>query len=123
MPTILDLLYLPIPAELQGRSLLPFVSKKQRFILQPVFCETTIGGYQSTKEMEYIKLRCIRTNKWKLIYTKDINNDIYELYNLKKDPKEEINIVKQYPDVANDLKNKLFHWIETYTIENNNSIK
>ncbi len=124
MPTILNILNFPIPENLQGNSLLPLLIKgKTTDNLQSVFCETILGGYQSTKEMEKIKLRCIRTNKWKLIYTNDINNDIYELYNLKKDPKEKNNIVKKYPDIANDLKNKLFHWIKTYTIENGNSIR
>ncbi len=121
MPTILDLLSIPIPGGLQGRSLLPLILDKPNDKLQPaspnieqetIFCETILGGYQSTKEMEQIKPRCIRTKEWKLIYTNGLNGDKYELYDLKNDPKEEKNVVEKYPDVAKELKEKLFRWIE-----------
>lgn len=122
MPTILDMLGLPIPKELQGNSLLPLMKGKSPDNPRSVFCETILGGYQSTKETEEIKLRCIRTKKWKLIYTTNLNSANYELYNLKKDPKEEKNIVEKYPDVAKELKEKLFLWIETTTQKGNASI-
>ncbi|MDO8142623.1 MAG: sulfatase [Candidatus Brocadiales bacterium] len=122
MPTILDMLGLPIPEGLHGYSLLPFIRGKPMNNLRPVFCETILGGFQSTKEMEEIKLRCVRTKEWKLIYTntpghdlnsEGVNNGKYELYNLSNDPKEERNITENHPDVVKDLKKNLFQWIET----------
>lgn len=123
MPTILNILGIPIPEGLQGNSLLPLIKGIFPNNSQSVFCETTLGGYQSTKETEEIKLRCIRTKKWKFIYTKWLDSDTCELYNLKKDTKEEINVFRKYPDVANELKAKLFQWIETTAQEGNVSIK
>ena len=85
MPTILDMLGLPIPEGLHGYSLLPLMREKSvdnlklkpgRFEQGVVFCETILGGYQSTKEMEEIKLRCIRTKEWKLIYTNTPGHDL-----------------------------------------------
>jgi arylsulfatase A-like enzyme len=141
MPTILDILGLPVPEGLQGVSLLPLIEGKPIdnsrtvpvcFERGMVFCETNLGGYQSTKEMEEIKLRCIRTKDWKLIYRCTplhglnggrLNNEIYELYNLKTDPGEERNIVERNPDVAKELKKKLFQWIETVTSLGNVSLR
>lgn len=36
------------------------------------------------------------------------NVDTYELYDLKNDPGEKNNVAKKYPDIALDLKEKLF---------------
>ncbi|MFN3533354.1 MAG: sulfatase [Candidatus Brocadia sp.] len=130
MPTILDMLGLPVPEGLQGSSLLPLMHGKTLCDSQPaqrnfgkekVFCETILGGYQSTKEMEKIKLRCIRTKDYKLIYTnipshalsrEGSNSETYELYDLKRDPKEEKNIAEKRPDIVKELQKELFQWIE-----------
>ena len=124
MPTILDMLGLPPSEGLQGYSLLPSIQGKPVNNSRPVFCETILGGFQSTKEMEDIRLRCVRTNEWKLIYTNTPASNVssgglddgkYELYNLSNDPKEEKNIFENHPEVAKELKKKLFQWIETTT--------
>jgi len=132
MPTILDMLGLPPSEGLQGYSLLPSIQDKSANNLRPVFCETILGGYQSTKEMEEIRLRCIRTKEWKLIYTNTPTRNVnsgglddgkYELYNLSSAPKEERNIFENHPEVAKELKKKLFQWIETTTSKRESSVK
>ena len=124
MPTILDLLGLSIPGGLQGNSLLSLMKdnavRDSRSVpaqggRKMVFCETILGGFQSTKEMEEIRLRCVRTNEWKLIYTNaspdGLSGDRYELYDLKNDSKEAKNVIERYPAVAGELRQKLFQWI------------
>ena len=132
MPTILDMLGLPLPEGLQGYSLLSSIEGKPANNLRPVFCETILGGYQSTKEIEEIRLRCVRTKEWKLIYTTTsarnvssggLDNGKYELYNLSNDPKEERNIFENRPEVAKELKKKLFQWVETTTNTESGSVK
>src|SRR3990167_1963220 len=132
MPTILDMLGLPLPEGLQGCSLVSSIQGKPTHNLRPVFCETILGGYQSTKETEGIKLRCVRTKEWKLIYTNTPTRNVssgalddgkYELYNLSNDPKEERNIFENHPDVARELKKKLFQWVETTTPKESGSVK
>ena len=71
----------------------------------------------------------VRTREWKLIYreSKPILEKIgwrrflsgdtspipeYELYNLKDDPQETVNVIQKYPAVADSLKRKLFAWKE-----------
>ncbi|HHT9113246.1 MAG TPA: sulfatase family protein [Candidatus Wunengus sp. YC65] len=124
MPTILDMLGIPPSEGLQGYSLLPSIQGKPANNSRPVFCETILGGFQSTKEMEDIRLRCVRTKEWKLIYTNTPTSNVssgglgdgkYELYNLRNDLKEEESIFKNHPEVARELKKKLFQWIETTT--------
>ena len=121
MPTTLDLLDLPTPTGMQGRSLLPLIqdasndktcSSIVNFEQRTIFCETILGGFQSTKELEQTKLRCVRTKEWKLIYTNGLNGDKYELYDLRNDPKEEKNVVEKNPEIVKELKEKLFRWIE-----------
>src|SRR3990172_3649507 len=130
MPTILDMLGIPPSEGLQGYSLLSSIEGKAENNSRPVFCETILGGFQSTKEMEDIRLRCIRTNEWKLIYTSmpvsnvgsgGLGDGKYELYNLNNDPKEERNIFENHPEVAKELKKKLFQWIETTTSKESSS--
>lgn len=133
MPTILDILGLTVPEELQGNSLLPLIQDKAsynskltpgRFKRETIFCETILGGYQSTKEMEKTKLRCIRTHNYKLIYKNCALNDLpndsqqsdtYELYDLRTDPKEVKNIGEKNPEIGKELKKELFQWIKETT--------
>ncbi|MBI2470894.1 MAG: sulfatase [Planctomycetes bacterium] len=124
MPTILDMLDLPIPEGLHGRSLLKTIQGKLTNDSRPVFCETILGGFQSTQEMEEVRLRCVRTKEWKLIYTNTMGSDLnnkgtndgkYELYDMSDDTKEERNVYDNHPDIVKELKKKLFQWIETTT--------
>jgi len=57
------------------------------------------------------KHRMIRTPTYKLIYMPTCSGIIYELYDLKNDPRERKNIFQKYPQVANELRRKLFQWI------------
>ncbi len=107
MPTLMDVIGLQIPDNFQGHSLLPQIRGELEKFSSPVYCQTNKGGYQSTEEMKKIKLRCIRTKEWKLISTTSPEEVIYELYNLINDPDEKVNVVKQYPLIANGLKKKL----------------
>jgi len=64
-----------------------------------------------TISQEYSRIdkgcKCIRTLTYKYIITKDQNSDNEELYNIIQDPFEKTNIVTEYPDKAQRLKEKL----------------
>lgn len=108
MPTILDMLGIAKTNALEGRSLLPLMEKDQGGESPIVYCETIMGGYQSTEVLRNIRLRCIRTERWKLIAKNGNNVDTYELYDLESDPQEKNNVAGKYPDIELDLKEKLF---------------
>jgi len=60
-------------------------------------------GFQYPNRMSWV------TDTYKLIRNK--KNAPFEMYNLKKDPTEQQNIILEYPDLANQLKKELFEWV------------
>lgn len=101
MPTILDLLDVKVPdkvkKQLRGTSLVSAL--KGRKVARDVFFET---DYR-----QYTYKRGIQTNDgWKLIYT--LENRNRELYNLKQDPGETVNLVEKEPRRAYELEQRLF---------------
>ena len=103
MPTILDILKLPIKRDIEGITLLPLLlgknDKKERLIF-------SAGGF--LKENTRIALR---TQNWKLIYT--FANNAYELYNLKDDPKELKNLIDIEKGNFQSLKIKLEKYLNS----------
>lgn len=116
LPTVLDLLDLPIPESVQGRSLVPALEGKP--IAQvPAFTETTQGGYQSTPAMMRVRVRAHRDPPWKLIHTHGPGQDRYELYNLDEDPREMNDVAARHPDVFERMRKELHAWLLTATRE------
>jgi len=96
-PTVLDYVGLPIPANVQGKSLVPVLSRKANRHRERVFIE------YSENEEAYI-----RTDRWKFIYStgKRAREDGYatdnplpgrtiQLFDLKRDPDEMTNLARQ----------------------------
>ena len=50
-------------------------------------------------------VKCIRSNKWKLIYNKTPNT--WELYNLQKDPNETKNLYEYQEKIVKQFKQRL----------------
>lgn len=107
MPTILDIVGLPISDSLHGISLLPLIKDGDKKEIPPAISESNMGGYQSTPEQEKIILRSIRTGDWKLICINDGDNQEYQLFNLRQDPCEKRNLVTIEETVASKIKKQL----------------
>jgi hypothetical protein len=118
MPTILDVVGLPLPTGVQGRSLasLLFHSGKQRGSSIPAFAETVYGGYQATEDMATIRYRCVRTDGWKLIEQEGPAGETYQLYDLLLDPKEFENVYDKNIRVATAHKTLLEEWQRENTV-------
>lgn len=131
-PTILEICDLPIPKEMDGKSLLPRIRGKKTAAPEVVFAHT----------IHEIKFRyehfSARSNRYKFIRTvpflarpekmkgnigerfarlagiAQLKNGIWrELYDLQKDPGETKNIINEKPAVARDLEKKLDRWIRS----------
>jgi len=91
LPTLLDAAGLGnnTPA-VQGRSLLPLVRGEVERLR-----DTVISGFHGAAD------RCIRDETWSLVLRPGEEPD--ELYNLKDDPKETVNVIDAHPDVASRL--------------------
>lgn len=132
-PTVLDMMDIPIPDTMQGRSLKPLILGETKEWRSEFFAEQLYDG------QNYPKSECIRTKQWKYIryfprtenpdeadkLYKDTQDDyehfllasldgiikpIYEeLYHLSEDKNEEHNLAddEKYCDIKKDLKERL----------------
>lgn len=97
MPTILDILNIKMPAQLQGKSLVPLIKKK------------TSKGFDSYAETYFpllsngwSPLKALSTEKYKFIKAPKP-----ELYDLQDDPHELKNIIKEKARIAKDMQERL----------------
>ena len=106
MPTIFDMLGYPMPELTEGHSLMPLIRGKDIDLKEETHCETLVCGMQTLDWDKRMKW-AVRTPEWKLIYSQDPEGNYYELYNLKNDPAEKINLINKESKIANELKKKL----------------
>lgn len=106
MPTVLDLLDIPISERLKkqmrGTSLVPTVTGHKDS--RDVFSETDYRLYTYKRSV-------IASDGWKLIYT--LENKSCELFDLNADPSEMRNRVNDESQRADDLEKKLFKHFES----------
>jgi choline-sulfatase len=122
MPTVLDILGIPIDTSVDGKSLIPLIEGKADKVRDYAFAESGVSLFkQNTRK--YIdgvegKWRMITDGEWKLIYMPHPENDIYELYHISVDPEERSNQIENEKIIADSLKQKLFQWMgKKYTNE------
>jgi arylsulfatase A-like enzyme/Flp pilus assembly protein TadD len=94
LPTILDLLGLPAPAGIHGRSLVPLM-RGEKLSSLPVYMESLYGRYH----YGWSELIGLRTARYKLIRTAKP-----ELYDLEQDPAEKENLYNARPQLAHELE-------------------
>jgi arylsulfatase A-like enzyme/Tfp pilus assembly protein PilF len=104
LPTVLDLLKLPVPKEIEGTSLLPYVSGKKR---EPL--ASYIETYFPLENFGWAPLVGIVDGQWKYIQA-----PTPELYDLKTDPKEEANLAGREKARAEEETVKLSGLIRKY---------
>jgi len=105
MPTIFDILNIKENIKTRGHSALPLMSGKEKDYHNHAFS----GRYFKTEEA----MAAIRTDEWKLIHNlgkEGIEDNSYELYNLKQDPGELNNILLHEKKKFQSLKQKLDRW-------------
>lgn len=108
-PTILDLIKIEYdPFIFEGQSLIPLINNKKQDIRETIFMEESHSQKKialRTKDYKYIEARskedalCKTCNK--------IHGGVLELYDLKKDPEENINIAKENKKLLVEMKTKL----------------
>lgn len=86
-PTLLDLAGLKIPSWMQGRSMKPLLTGKQKDLSRKYLY---YHYYEYSKDHTVIPHIAIRSDRYKLIYFYTVNE--WELYDLLKDPMEQKNI-------------------------------
>ncbi len=107
-PTVLQLLGLPRPAELQGRGMLGLMLGKQRDWPRQAYSETFYPA-----QFGWSPLMAVRRADAKFIQAPRS-----ELYDLREDPREQINRIQQQSSLANELKANLSQIESTYKDRN-----
>jgi len=105
-PTILELAGLAVPQQMQGRSLVPLLTGQKckwrtDFFYEHLFKHRTIA-----------RTEALRTQQWK--YARYIDFDYEELYDLKNDPQETVNLAKdeRYRQTLKSLRKRCNELLE-----------
>jgi arylsulfatase A-like enzyme len=102
LPTVCEIVGAPVPEEAEGRSLVPFLRGEDMEEL-PAFSEAL---HQTLAEHE---MKAIRHDGYKLIY--DTVSGAVELYDLRTDPAEQVNLAGQEPEIAGAMLAELETWL------------
>lgn len=105
MPTVLDMLKISVSEEVQGMSLLPYMSGKKKDDL-PSYIES----YMPREYYGWSELTGLIDGDWKYIKAPRP-----ELYNLRTDPQEEINVYNKEKKIVSNMIEKLNTLVEKYS--------
>jgi arylsulfatase A-like enzyme/Flp pilus assembly protein TadD len=97
MPSVLDMLDVERPADVQGFSLLPFIEGKKKGDLS-----SYIESYYPRENFGWAELVGLLEGEWKYIKAPQ-----EELYNLHQDPQEQVNLIREQSMVAMKMRDKL----------------
>ena len=110
MPTLLDITQLEHPRTIKDR---------QSIDMDGVSLKSYFSGQKANVPRElyfhHASGRAIREGDWKLV---QVTRGKWELYNLKKDPNELINLAAKMPGRVDQLKTKFRSWENLREIEN-----
>jgi arylsulfatase A-like enzyme len=99
-PTILEVLGVPVPEGLSGKSFHRALTGKSMQRREPVF---------SVREYEGQRVLAARQDNWKLIYVDPGNRGLFEL---NSDPEEQHNVVHEHADLVERLEASINQHLE-----------
>ena len=111
MPTILDMLNIPINTsfeKLDGKSLMPIING-QNVSEEFAFSETG-NPLNENAPPKAPNTKSIRSSKWKLIHNEHDNTR--ELYDLKNDPNEENNLIGKNSEIEKEFSKELLKYTD-----------
>ena len=115
LPTVFDLVGVPVPEGIAGRSLVPLIRGEVKGWRKAVFCEIDHArSYYTALRVHTGRRIMVRTKDWKMIYFRDSRAPSKDgaLYHLAEDPGETKNLYKdpRYEDVRRDLERMVDAW-------------
>ena len=124
LPSILELLEIPAPSQIQGVSFWPLVAESKDKIRDYAFSSRFPPG---AGDASYVPVAGAVFDGWagsdRTVEPSTVTNDEWaylcapegmpsELYNLKTDPNQERNIIDEYPDVAERMRKVWLEFLE-----------
>ncbi len=117
MPTVMDAMGQAIPSLVDGKSLLPMIKNtslagREYVVSAHPFINAgetlrSIDDYPRLTEKD--STATVTTKEWTLLYNTEPG--MSELYNLKSDPRQEKNVIKEHPDKARELHKLLVKYM------------
>jgi arylsulfatase A-like enzyme/Flp pilus assembly protein TadD len=108
MPTVLEVLKVGIPAEVQGHGLLPLMIPRRAEESRNLYAETFLPRLH----FNWSELRAVETDRYQFI-----DAPKPELYDLSKDPGETQNLYADKKAVAEELRNRLARLVGQYSAD------
>ena len=106
LPTVLQVVGLPVPGAVQGKSLLPLMLGQPSASSEGLYAET----YLPRIHFNWSELRSVLVGSYHFI-----DAPKPELYDLSKDPRELQNLFSRQSDVANRLRSQLVQLVKKYS--------
>ncbi|MFQ6108435.1 MAG: sulfatase-like hydrolase/transferase [Candidatus Aminicenantales bacterium] len=106
MPTILEMVHIPVPDQVQGRSLVPFFFREGASKSFSAYSET----YYPRFHYGWSDIKSIQDGRYKLILSPQM-----ELYDLEEDPEETADLSSKKIQVARGLEKELNRCVEEYS--------
>lgn len=104
-PTILDILSIPQEPNFDGKSLVPLITGKRGYDKRAIISELYRDENNALS---------VSQDKWKYIH--DYKNNKIELFDIKNDKNEKINLADKNPDVKQLMENQLAKFLESSKI-------
>ncbi|SDW32424.1 arylsulfatase [Lutibacter oricola] len=104
LPTIVDISNTSYPLSYNGNKIQPM----EGLSLMPVFKGENLN--RDEWFMEHGSNKAYRKGNWKVAWSKDKDGKKWELFNLKKDPTEQIDVAVKYPKRLSEMKARWFEW-------------
>jgi len=116
LPTLLELLDVEVPADraVQGGSLVPLLRGEPgqpRAAFSSARSDEKRHADRGYRLDPLRRVYCVRSKRWKLIRYPGIDQDYVELYDLRDDPEERVNVLQRFPDVAEEYLGLLDGWL------------
>ena len=105
LPTVLELLALPVPEGLDGASLVPALARGESIGGRPQYMESLAYSLKEDRTVTGIA-----EGDWKFIHTTTKETSTDELYNLRGDPREIRNVASLQPERTQALAARLADW-------------
>lgn len=114
-PTLLDFLGCESPRSFRGKTLRPLITEKTA-VNRHVFAGSAFTPSERNPFFQHDSIiYAVRDERWKLIYERLSFSvgaqDSFELYDLKSDPEELVNVAERNPEALARLKGALVSWL------------
>lgn len=112
-PTIVNIAGVTIPAEMQGKSLLPKLKGSNMPVRKDFFMEHV--DVITVKDTPIPDSKGIRTTRWKYMRYSSVSPEVEEMYDLKNDPSESHNLINDpvYSKERNQLRKRFDEYTKT----------